>query len=153
MWSCPNGRPWLWFFSSSLKHQQSIDVPWAGHPRAEKTTIIQDVRILQISYLSNVVTSPQYALHPTDITLNVCTGAEAEGNTSKSESSLQIPISYMGKLRQTIRWLPQNYEGSQPLPRLTKPQLNHDAACSALLSILIQQPLEQKVPLFPQWKP
>lgn len=34
----------------------------------------------------------------------------------------------MGKLRQRVRWLPQNYKGSKPFHRLTKLQLNH-AAC------------------------
>lgn len=39
--------------------------------------------------------------------------------------ALQIPILYTGKLRQTVRWLSQNYKGSQPFQRLTKFQLNH----------------------------
>lgn len=45
-----------------------------------------------------------------------------------SVRALQIPISYMGKLKQTVRWLSQNYKGSQPSHRLTKLQSNH-AGC------------------------
>lgn len=61
--------------------------------------------------------------------------------------ALQIPILYTGKLRQTVRWLSQNYKGSQPFQRLTKFQLNHCSCfCICWASSLTAAPGVENAP-------